>query len=330
MHIQIFQREHILEAPVLEPTVQAFLDQLAAENPQSLADQALEQARRELPRIQASVPYDIPADIHDMILPVGPTGEVAIRITRPQGTYSRLPVILYLHGGGWVFGDKQTHDRLVRELVIGTNAAVVFVEFTRSPEAHYPVAIEQAYGVACWIVEHGAQMNLDASHLAVVGDSAGGNMATVLTMLARDRQGPKINFQVLFFPTVDATNFETSSYEEYDSGYYLSRADMMWFIDKYVPGFAQRGLPTVSPLCASLQELKGLPPALIISGEYDVLRDEGEAYGRKLVAAGVAVTATRYLGAIHGFVLLNPLAKTPAARAAMAQANTVLRRALWS
>jgi acetyl esterase len=211
-------------------------------------------------------------------------------------------------------------------LVNATQSTLVFVDYTRSPEARYPIAIEQAYSATAWVAEHGASLGVDTSRLAVVGDSAGGNMAAVVTLLAKQRQGPKLCFQVLFYPVTDA-DLDNGSYRQFGDGcYWLTRRGMQWFWDNYVAAEGRQA-PTVSPLQASLEQLRGLPSALIITAENDVLRDEGEAYVHKLIEAGVVVTATRYLGTIHDFVLLNALRHTPAARAAIAQAGAALRNA---
>jgi len=223
-----------------------------------------------------------------------------------------------------MLGDTETHDRLVREIAIGAQATVVFLEYARSPQAKYPVAIEQAYTATTWVAEHGAAIGVDPSRLAVAGDGVGGNLATVTTLLAKERGGPPIEFQVLFYPVTDA-NFETPSYRAFGAeGYWLTSETMRWFWDSYVPA-PERKEFTVSPLQASLEQLRGLPPALIMTCENDIVRDEGEAYAHKLMAAGVPVIATRYLGAIHDLVLLNPITGTPAARAAIAQVINTLR-----
>jgi acetyl esterase len=280
-----------------------------------------------LRRAQAIPVTSLPADIEDRLLPVGPQGEVSIRIVRPQGVQETLPAIMYFHGGGWVLGDKDTHDRLIREIVHGTRAAVVFVNYTPSPEAHYPVPIEEAYAATQWVAEHGRQINVDSSRLAVAGDSVGGNMVAAVTLLAKERGGPDLRVQVLFYPVADA-GFDTPSYDQFAEGYYLTREAGKYFWDQYAPDLSVRSEPTASPLQASVDQLQGLPPALIIVDECDVLRDEGEAYARKLIEAGVRVTATRYLGITHDFVMLNALTNTPAARGAIAQANDILRQAL--
>ena len=266
----------------------------------------------------------IEANVEDRELEIGKESRIQVRIIRPAGSHGRLPGIMYFHGGGWIVNDRETHDRLVREIAAGSGAAVIFVEYTRSPEARYPTAIEEAYAATCWVAQHGVKIGVDPERIAVMGDSAGGNMATVVTLLAKQRCGPKILAQVLFYPTTDC-NFETSSYQQFGKGYFLTREDMEWFWSEYAPDPQVRTEPTASPLRAPLEQLRGLPRALIITGECDVVRDEGEAYARQLARAGVPVTATRYLGMIHGFTFLNAFAGLPAAKDAVAQATGMLR-----
>jgi acetyl esterase len=243
------------------------------------------------------------------------------------GVAGVVPAVLYPHGGGWVLGDRNTHDRLVREIAAGAKAAVVFVDYDRSPEAHYPVAIEQAYASLLHLVEHAKQLNVDPARIAIAGDSVGGNMAAAVALLAKERKGPKLALQVLMYPVTDA-NFETGSYVAFADGPWLTRKAMQWFWDAYLPDVAKRKEPTASPLQATVAQLAGLPEALVIVDENDVLRDEGEAYARKLTQAGVRVTSVRYNGTIHDFAMLNALAKTPAVRAAVRQVNDALAAAL--
>jgi acetyl esterase len=309
--------------PVVEPIAQAFLDALVAKGGPQLYELSVEDARGALSGEQSGEVAKLPANIEDCAILGGPKGNVAVRIVRPEGDTGALPVVIYFHGGGWVLGDKETHDRLIREIAIGANAAVVFVDYSRSPEARYPVAIEEAYAATKWVAENGKTINVDSSRLAVAGDSVGGNMAAAITLLAKERGGPKINFQALFYPVTDA-DFDTPSYRQFANGYFLTREAMKWFWSHYAPDVASRNQPTASPLRASADQLRGLPPALVITGECDVLRDEGEAYARKLIEAGVPVTATRYPGIIHDFVMLNAVADTVAARGAIAQANNTL------
>jgi acetyl esterase len=308
----------------IEPTTRAFLEEINRNPP--LYTLSVEEARKAFSDLQAGDIAKLPADIEDHDIPGGPKGQVSIRIIRPKGTAQALPVIMYFHGAGWVLGDKDAYDRLVREIANGANAAVVFVDYTHSPEAKYPTAIEEAYAATTYISEHGKTFNLDSSRLAVAGDSVGGNMTAAVTLLAKERRGPKINFQVLFYPVTDA-NFDTSTYHEFATGHFLSREAMKWFWNHYLPDAEERKHITASPLRASIDQLKDLPPALVINGEFDVLRDEGEAYAHKLNEAGVRVTAVRFLGTIHDFVLLNAITETPAPRSAIALATDNLQKA---
>jgi acetyl esterase len=316
-----------IRASQLDPHVLEFLKGLEAQGGAPLYTLTPAQARDVLVKTQRTVNVNkLPAEIEDRIIEGGPTGQVPVRIIRPQGVKGALPGVLYIHGGGWVMGDKEVFDRLTREIANGAQATVIFVDYTRSPEAKYPIAIEQAYTVAKWVAEHGAEIGVDPTRLAVVGDSVGGNMSAALTMLAKQRGGPKLICQVLFYPVTDGTNFDTPSYREFGAnGYWLTREAMKWFWDNYTSSNG-RNEPTVSPLLATTDQLKGLPPALVITDENDVLRDEGEAYAHKLIAAGVPVIATRYEGIIHDFVMLNAIAETPATRAAIAQATATLRQ----
>jgi len=311
--------------PALEPHTQQFVDGLAGAPPIYTLSPA--DARAVLERAQSARVGKPSAQIEDIAFPVGPTGSVPVRIVRPAGTAEVLPVVLYFHGGGWILGDRDTHDRLVREIVVGVEAAVVFVDYARAPEARYPVAIEQAYAATRYVVDHSASLRIDPLRLAVAGDSVGGNMAAAVTLMARQRRGPKIAFQVLFYPVTDA-GFDTSSYMRFADGPWLTKRAMQWFWDAYLPDRAARKQPTATPLNATLDQLAGLPEALVIVDENDVLRDEGEAYARRLSNAGVRVTSTRYNGTIHDFVMLNALADTPAARGAIAQAVCALKATL--
>ncbi|MGV9353948.1 alpha/beta hydrolase [Streptomyces misionensis] len=290
----------------------------------SADDRDPEQARLGLSRLQEEVreegdPLDEAATSAEWLaLPGGPTGHVRVKVVRPADSVGEIPVVLFLHGLGWVLGDAGTHERLVRELALGADAAVVFVEYERAPEARYPVAVEQCYAVARWIHERGAEIGLDGSRMAAVGDSAGANLVAALTLLAKERGGVRLLQQVLLCPVTDA-DFDTPSYREFAKGYFLGRETMRWFWDQYLPDVRQRSEVTASPLQASLEQLTGLPPTLVVTSEADVVRDEGEAYADKLRAAGVAVVSMRYHGTIHGFMVLAPLHDTDAARAARIQ-----------
>ncbi|MEV5348307.1 alpha/beta hydrolase [Streptomyces achromogenes] len=313
--------------PVLEPAAAAFAE--ATARPPYLFDLPPAEGRKAVDDVQSGDIAKSDVDEEWITVPGGPTGSVRARIVKPVGTDGALPVILYIHGAGWVFGNAHTHDRLVRELAVGAEAAVVFPEYDLSPEARYPVAIEQNYAVAQWIVQQGAAKGLDGSRLAVAGDSVGGNMTAALTLMAKERGGIQLVQQVLFYPVTDAS-FDTGSYHQFAEGYFLRRDGMRWFWDQYTTDEDQRAEITASPLRATTEQLTGLPPALIITAEADVLRDEGEAYAGKLRRAGVPVTAVRYQGVIHDFVMLNALRETHAAQAAITQAVTVLRTALGS
>jgi acetyl esterase/lipase len=256
-------------------------------------------------------------------IPGGPTGHVHVHIVRPQGSEEALPVTMYYHGGGWVLGGFDTHERLVREIANKANTAVVFVDYTPSPGAKYMDILGEDYRALEYIAGNGPLYNLDSSRLAVAADSVGGNMAIVMTLMAKERDGPDMASQVLFYPVTDA-NFETGSYREFATGYWLARDGMKWFWDNYLPDKEARNEQMASPLRASKDQLKGLPPALVITDEHDVLRDEGEAYAHKLMDAGVPTTAVRFLGTMHDFVMLNALADTPATKGAIDMACDML------
>jgi acetyl esterase len=252
---------------------------------------------------------------------------VPITIVRPQGATGTLPVFMFFHGGGWILGDFQTHERLVRDLVVQSGAVAVFVNYTPSPEARYPVAINQAYAATKWVAAHGNDIGVDGSRLAVVGNSVGGNMAAVVSLMAKDKQGPAIRFQGLMWPVTD-NDFNDGSYNAYPEGHFLTRPMMKWFWDAYTKDPKQRNEIYASPLRASRDELKGLPPALIQVAQSDVLRDEGEAYGRKLDAAGDEATTVRYNGTIHDFGLLNALAEDGPTKTAIKQLANELQSRL--
>jgi acetyl esterase/lipase len=311
--------------PILEPAAASFVE--ATANPPYLFDLAPAEGRKAVDEVQSGDIEKPDVDEEWITVSGGPTGSVRARIVKPAGAEGSLPVIIYIHGAGWVFGNAHTHDRLVRELAVGAGAAVVFPEYDLSPEARYPVAIEQNYAVAQWVVEQGASKGLDASRLAVAGDSVGGNMTAALTLMAKERGDIPLVQQVLFYPVTDS-DFDTGSYHQFATGYFLRRDGMQWFWDQYTTDEKQRAEITASPLRATTEQLTGLPPALVITGEADVLRDEGEAYANKLREAGVAVTAVRFQGIIHDFVMLNALRETHAAEAAITMAVHTLRTAL--
>ncbi|MFE6132208.1 alpha/beta hydrolase [Streptomyces sp. NPDC056437] len=312
--------------PVLETAAQEFAD--ATAKPPFLYELGPEGARKVLDDLQAA-PVEKPDVAEKWSTVAAEVGDVRVRIVKPVGSQGPLPAVLYVHGGGWVLGNAGTHDRLVRELAVGANAAVVFVEYDRSPEATYPVAIEQAYAAARWITARGAEEGLDTARLAVAGDSVGGNMAAALTLMAKQRGDVTFVHQSLYYPVTDAAQ-NTESYREFADGPFLTAKAMAWFWDCYTTDPAQRAQITASPLRASLEELEGLPPALVIVDENDVLRDEGEAYARKLTQAGVPTTSVRINGTLHDFMMVNPLRPTQATTAAMERAVQTLRAALRS
>ncbi|EFF88570.1 triacylglycerol lipase [Streptomyces sp. e14] len=313
------------DSPVLEPAAAAFAE--ATANPPYLFDLGPVEGRKAVDEVQSGEIAKPEIAEEWVTVEGGPTGSVRARVVRPAGATGTLPVILYIHGAGWVFGNAHTHDRLVRELAVGARAAVVFPEYDLSPEARYPVAVEQNYAVARWIVREGAARGLDSTRLAVAGDSVGGNMSIALTLMAKERGDVPLVQQVLFYPVTDAA-FDTESYHRFAEGYFLRRDAMQWFWDQYTTDEAERARITASPLRATPEQLRDLPPALVITAEADVLRDEGEAYARKLRRAGVPVTAVRYQGVIHDFVMLDALRETQVAGAAIDQAVATLRAAL--
>lgn len=308
----------------LESGVQRFVDDLSKANLPPIYDLPILEARNFLDTIQSQVTYDIPAQIEDTII-----DNVSIRIVRPANyQYGILPTIIYVHGGGWILGNKYTHDRLIREISNGSNAAIVFVNYTPSPEARYPIALEEIYTVLKYVSQNGNLMNLDPNRLAIMGDSVGGNMAAVVSLLAKYRGGPHISYQVLAYPVTEA-NFDTESYNKFANGPWLTKEAMKWYFDAYCPDYSIRQNPTVSPLNATLEQLSGLPSTLIITDENDVLRDQGEKFAHKLMQAGVDTTSIRFIGTIHDFLMLNPIANTNATRSAIKFINMNLIKVLW-
>jgi acetyl esterase/lipase len=286
-------------------------------------------ARKILVDAQNSVAVDY-SGIEEQEMTIIQDGEqVTIHVTKPAGSKPNAPVFVFIHGGGWVLGDYPTHRRLVRDLVVESGAVAVFPDYTRSPEARYPTAINQIYATVKWVAEHGNEIGVDGKNLAVVGNSVGGNMTASVVLMAKEKNGPAIKLQVLLWPVTDA-GFDTGSYIELGEGRFLTRNMMIWFWDNYLPDVKARKEIYASPLQAELEQLKGLPPALIQTAENDVLRDEGEAYARKLNEAGVSVTLTRHEGLIHDYGLLNPLANVPAVKTALLHVAASISQALRS
>jgi len=314
-------------APAVERRTQQFLDALNGGASTPIEQLAPSDARKVLEGAQKSVSVALPkADVSDKVISVDGR-QIKLKIVRPAGSKETLPAFMFIHGGGWVLGDYPTHERLVRDLVDSSGAVAVFVDYTRSPEAGYGVALAEIYAATKWVAAHGKELRIDGNRLAVAGNSVGGNMSAALTLMAKDKGGPALRYQVLMWPVTDA-NFETASYNQYAEGHFLTKNMMRWFWDSYTLDAAKRKEIYASPLQATLAQLRGLPPALVQTAEFDVLRDEGEAYGRKLDQAGVDVTVTRYNGMIHDFGLLNPLATIPSVRSQVLQAGAELKKHL--
>lgn len=277
-----------------------------------------EEGRLVLETAQNTPVFNFPGTITAYPVHTGNSGDITVYCVKPANLTGTPNVIYYIHGAGWVFGSIHTHEKLVRELAARTNSIVIFPEYSLSPEAKYPIALEQCYSVLCMLPDLLPQMSCIANlnTLTVAGDSVGGNMATIMTLLAKYKKGPKIHKQLLYYPVTNAC-FDTPSYKEFATDYYLYRAGMIWFWEQYLSCPEEGNQITASPLRASIEQLRDLPPAMILNGQADVLRDEGEAYAVKLREAGVPVTAIRFQGIIHDFVMLNTLDCTHACRAAM-------------
>jgi acetyl esterase/lipase len=313
--------------PQVFTEVRSFLKALNSGDGKPLEQLSVADARGVLTGAQKSVQVDY-SGIEESEKVISQNGlKVKIHITKPKGAKANAPVFIFIHGGGWVLGDYPTHRRLVRDLVVESGAVAVFPDYTPSPEAQYPVAINEIYAATQWVSENGKEIGVDGTNLAVVGNSVGGNMTAAITLMAKDKKGPYIKLQVLLWPVTDA-NFETESYNAFANGRFLTKNMMKWFWNNYLPDTSKRKEIYASPLQASLDQLKDLPPALVQTAENDVLRDEGEAYARKLNEAGVPVTLTRYSGLIHDYGLLNPIANVPAVQTAVKQAAVVIKSTL--
>ena len=300
----------------LEPQAEAVCQ--ASSKPPLIFELPVAQGRMVLEEAQDSPVYKYPARAKRVVVNTGRWGAIPVYLVEPETVCTPANVILYIHGAGWVFGSYHTHEKLVRELAARTGSLLIFPEYSRSPEVRYPTAIEQCYSVMCMVPELVRNMGYTANPdtFTVAGDSVGGNMATALTLMSKFRRGPAIQKQLLYYPVTNAC-FNTGSYCEFAQGYYLYRAGMEWFWNQYTMSQKDRNQITASPLRANLEQLRGLPDTMILNGEADVLRDEGEAYAIKLRQAGVDVTAVRFQAVIHDFVMLNSLDQTRACRAAM-------------
>jgi acetyl esterase/lipase len=313
--------------PNIESNVKAFLKVLNSDTGKPLEELSPKDARAVLTGAQESVKFDY-SDITITEKTITANGEpIKLHVVKPANATGVLPVFMFFHGGGWVLGDFPTHQRIVRDIVVASGAAAVFVNYTPSPEAQYSTAINQAYAATKWVAENGSEINVDGKNLAVAGNSVGGNMAAVVSLMAKDKKGPEIKLQVLLWPVTNAS-FETESYNKFATGRFLTKKMMIWFWDNYTTDPNKRKEIYASPLQATLEQLKGLPPAVVAVAENDVLRDEGEAYARKLDEAGVKVKSMRYNGMIHDWGLLNPIAHVPGTQAVVVQAGTEIKNAL--
>ncbi len=311
--------------PNLSLGVKAFLKGLNTGGP-GLETLQPSEARKVLEDAQAGVQADL-SGIEVTEKDIQTEGmSIKLYVVRPEGKTETLPVFMFIHGGGWVLGDFPTHKRMVRDLVVLSGFAAVFVEYTRTPDAKYPQAINEIFAATKWVAEKGKELNVDGKNMAIVGNSVGGNMSTVTALRAKENNGPKIKLQILMWPIVDA-NFETGSYQQFGKDRFLTTSLMKWMYEMYATE-AERKERYNAPLQATVEQLKGMPPTLIQVAENDVLREEGEAYGRKLGEAGVAVTCVRYNGMIHDFGLLNGMAELPETKSLFVQAAAELRKYL--
>lgn len=312
--------------PRIDPQIRAFLADL---NKNSSPFWELPQPRPQeiLTALQNKTPVDM-SGVTTAEKTINQDGRtVKLYIMTPQQVTEKPGVLLFIHGGVWIVGNFQNHQRLLRDLVVGSGQIGVFVEYTSLPAAKYPTQLEESYAALKWVALNADAIGADGTRIAIAGNSVGGNMTAALTLMDKDRNGPKIAYQVLLIPATDAS-VDTASYHEFATGRFLSRAFMKYGWDLYAPDEKTRNKPYVSPLRASIEELKGLPPALVITAENDPLRDEGEAYARKLKEAGVPVIAVRYNGMIHDFVTLNALHEVAGVQAALRQSSAAIRSAL--
>jgi acetyl esterase len=284
-------------------------------------------ARKVLEGAQASVTYDYSKVTESQKTITADGLTISLDIMRPKGVKGDLPVFMFFHGGGWIIGDYPTHRRMVRDLVLGSGAVGVFVNYTRTPEAKYPVANNEAYGATKWVAEHGHDINVNGKKIAVIGNSAGGNMAAVVSLMAKEKKSPEIKTTILMWPTT-AIDFTTQSFKAFGKDRFLTTPFMDKLYNLYAPDLSKRNDIHISPLLATAEQLKGLPPTLILVAENDVLLDEGEAYGRNLLDAGVKATTIRYNGVIHDFGLLNPLSELPQTKDLFTQMSAQLKEYL--
>lgn len=320
-------KKHSDNEPNLSKITQEFLDDLQKRGGKPIYELPPEEARLFLINLQCETHKEIKADVYDKAVFTGENGTVNLRIVRPKNSKEKLPVIFYIHGGGWVMGNSETHDMLIRKIAVSSNSMVIFPEYDLSPEAKFPTAINQCYAALKYVCENHEEFNANPEKVVVAGDSAGGNMATVLTMMAKEKGVPKIIYQILLYPVTDA-DMDTESYKEFKDGPYLTKKSMEWFWNAYLDDRTQKDDIYVSPLKAPLENLQNLPPALVITDENDVLRDEGEMYAKKLQEAGVDVLSVRINGTIHDFAMLNAMFESSQTKCAFTLICSVLKEVL--
>ena len=313
--------------PNLDQGTKGFLKALNSSGGPALETLSKEDARQVLIGAQASVEVDL-SGIEESEKTINAGGhEIKLNIVRPEGVKEALPVFMFIHGGGWILGDYQTHQRLVRDLVVRSGAAAVFVNYTPSPEAQYPTAINEIYAATKWVYQNSSEINVDRNRLAIVGNSVGGNMSAVTALRAKNDADLDIKAQILLWPVTDAT-FSQESYKSYAKDRFLTTNIMKWMWDQYITVANERASIYASPLQASIDDLKGVAPAVIVVAENDILRDEAEAYGRKLDQAGVEVSTVRFNGTIHDFGLLNVLAHLPSTQSMLDFAGNQIKKYL--
>lgn len=313
--------------PNLNTITEEFITMMEKQDSPPLYKLTPNKAREVINELQHKYQYNIPAKVSDMTIFVEPNQHIKIRMARPLNTQGKLPVIIYIHGGGWVIGNEESYDRIIRQIAVSTNSTVIFPIYSLSPEAKYPKALNEIYSIFEYIYDSPEQFNIDRNHIAIAGDSAGANMATVTAIRAKNKRGPKICFQCLFYPVTNI-DMDTKSYGLFKDGPWLSKNAMEWFFEAYVPRNLRDDI-YISPLKSPVEDLEGLPATLIITAENDVLRDEGEAYGRKLESAGVNVLNIRVNGTIHDFIMLNALAESQPAKGVLELACNMLKNALY-
>jgi acetyl esterase/lipase len=311
----------------IERETRSFLKALNSGDGKPMETMTPDDARKVLEGAQTSVKVDISGiEVTEKIITVDSL-IIKLFIVRPEGAKGDLPAFMFFHGGGWVLGDFPTHKRLIRDLVVNSGVAGIHVEYSRSPEAKYPTALNECYAATKWVAANGKEIKVDGSRIAIVGNSVGGNLAATVALMAKQKEGPTLKMQVLLWPVTNAS-FDTASYTTYAKDRFLTKNMMKWFWDCYAPNDADRDNILASPLRATTEQLKGLPPALVQTAENDVLRDEGEAYARKLNEAGVPVAAVRCQGMIHDYGMLNPLAHIPEVQSVIYYAASELKKAL--